>query len=335
MRFLLLSLLLLAPLSARADQAVDELLAAFQTQLESGGDITDLCDSLENAEPKTLNALSIALNKAWPGVRDRYLSALTAAAKQGVTGDRAAASRRVRELRGEFMAVYGLGEAQMKPLLKSKSMPALKELRKLLEPTPDEVIAGASDEVKALRAAATKLALFRDAALDAALSTTPTDSMSSLKASEKEISASAGDLPRDGLKILEKNRKIAEDDDVPADEARGIEECNRWRLYVGLNALVLDPKLCEASRDHSTDMKEQGFFAHESPVPGKKTPWDRAKNFGTTSSGENIYMGSTDPHGANTGWFYSPGHHKNMFKNGHSRIGLGRAGGHWTQMFGR
>ncbi|MBK1828225.1 CAP domain-containing protein [Haloferula rosea] len=335
MRFLFLSLLLLAPLSARADQAVDELLAAFQTQLESGGDITQLCNSLENAEPKTLNALSTALNKAWPGVRDRYLSALTAAAKQGVTGDRAAASRRVRELRGEFMAVYGLGEAQMKPLLKSKSMPALKELRKLLEPTPDEVIAGASDEVKALRSAATKLARFRDAALDAALSTTPTDSMSSLKASEKEIAASAGDLPRDGLKILEKNRKIAENDGVPADEAKGVEECNRWRLYVGLNALVLDPELCEASRDHSTDMKEKGFFAHESPVPGKKTPWDRAKNFGTTSSGENIYMGSTDPHGANTGWFYSPGHHKNMFNRGHSRIGLGRAGGHWTQMFGR
>lgn len=335
MRLLFPFLLFLSPLYLRANQAADELLAAFQTQLESGGSIDKLCKQLEAQDGETLDGLTIALNKAWPGVRDRYLSALTTAAKQGVSGDRGSQSRRVRELREEFMTVYRLGEGPMKPLLKTKSMPALKELRKLLEPTPQELIASASDELKALRSAASKLARFRDTALDAALSTTPTDSVSTLTAREKEIALSAGDLPRDGLKVLEKNRKIAEDDGVPADEAAGIEECNRWRLYVGLNALVLDPKLCEASRDHSKDMKEQGFFAHDSPVPGKKTPWDRAKNFGTTASGENIYAGSTNPTGANTGWFYSPGHHKNMFGAGHTRIGLGRDGGHWTQMFGR
>jgi uncharacterized protein YkwD len=45
-------------------------------------------------------------------------------------------------------------------------------------------------------------------------------------------------------------------------------------------------------------------------------------------------MGSSDPHGANMGWFYSPGHHKNMFNAGQVRIGLGCTGSHWTQMFG-
>jgi uncharacterized protein YkwD len=108
-----------------------------------------------------------------------------------------------------------------------------------------------------------------------------------------------------------------------------------WRLYLGLSALTIDPKLCDAARDHSKDMSEQNFFAHESPVKGKTTPWDRASNFGTTASGENIYAGSTDPHGANTGWFYSPGHHKNMFNPGQKRIGLGQFKSHWTQMFGR
>jgi uncharacterized protein YkwD len=34
------------------------------------------------------------------------------------------------------------------------------------------------------------------------------------------------------------------------------------------------------------------------------------------------------------GWFYSPGHHKNMFSPGQRRIGLGQYGSHWTQMFG-
>ena len=94
-------------------------------------------------------------------------------------------------------------------------------------------------------------------------------------------------------------------------------------------------ELCDAARDHSKDMSEKNFFAHESPVKGKTTPWDRAANFGTTASGENIYAGSTDPHGANTGWFYSPGHHKNMFNPGQKRIGLGQFKSHWTQMFGR
>jgi uncharacterized protein YkwD len=105
-------------------------------------------------------------------------------------------------------------------------------------------------------------------------------------------------------------------------------------LYVGLGALELDPQLCEAARDHSKDMAEQNFFAHESPVPGKKTPWDRAAKAGTTASGENIFAGSVDAHAANLGWFYSPGHHKNMFSPGQRRIGLGRHGSHWTQMFG-
>ena len=334
MRFLLF-ILIFNPITLSANQAVDELLAAFQTRLESGDSIDELCDTLEDQEGEILDELAKTLNKAWPGVRDRYLTSFTATAKKGVAGDTSSTSKRVRELRAEFMSVYRLGEAQMKPQLKSKSMPAILELRQLLEPSPEELLEASSDETMALRQAALMLAQFRDATLEAAISTTPTDSMSTLLEQEKSIATSAGDLPKEGLRIIEKNRRIGENDNVPADEVAGIEECNRWRLYVGLNALELDPKLCEASRDHSKDMKELGFFAHQSPVAGKTTPWDRARNFGTTSSGENIYAGSTNPSGANKGWFFSPGHHKNMFGAGHKRIGLGRTGGHWTQMFGR
>ncbi|BCX47691.1 serine protease [Haloferula helveola] len=330
---LAIALLALGP--AHADRTSDELLAAFQTRLETRQPIDELCDSLEGKPDETLSDLIAELNKAWPGVRDRYLAALESVAKTGVGGDRNARQKRIRELRDDFMSVYRLGEGPMKPLLKSKSMPAVEELRKLLSPTSEELLKGAPPTLAPLREAANKLARFRDAALDAALSSIPSDSVSSLEEREKSVAATAGDLPRDGLKTIERNRKIAEDENVPADEARGIEECNYWRLYVGLNALVLDPKLCDASRDHSKDMAEKGFFAHESPVPGKKTPWDRAKNFGTTASGENIYSGSNQPQAANRGWFYSPGHHKNMFNPGQQRIGLGHHGGRWTQMFGK
>ena len=313
---LFLAACLLFPLSARAQQAVDELLATFQSRLEQGGEIDDLCASLETLESAHQKALVTQLEKTWPGVRDRYLSAFTAASKQGAGGSRNEGQRRIRELRASFMGVYAMEEGPMKPKLKEVSKPAVDELRKLLSPTPDE------------------LAQFRDAALDAMLSSTPADSREQLAAAEVKVAGEAGGLPRDGLKILEKNRKTVEDEEVPAEEARGIEECNLLRLYVGLGALELDPKLCEAARDHSKDMAEQGFFAHESPVPGKKTPWDRAAKAGTTASGENIYAGSPDSHSANMGWFYSPGHHKNMFSPGQRRIGLGQHGSHWTQLFG-
>jgi uncharacterized protein YkwD len=335
-RPLLVAACLLVPATAGAQRVVDELLASFQSRLESGAEIDDLCEALEGLESADQNALVAQLEKTWPTVRDRYLSAFAAAARPGGASEaKTAMQRRVRELRADFMRVYAMEEGPMKPKLKEVSKPAIDELRKLLSPTPDELLSTAPPALKLQRDAARKLAVFRDAALDAALSTTPSDARESLAAAEEKVAAEAGGLPRDGLKILEKNRKIAEDDAIPAEEAKGIEECNLMRLYVGLGALVLDPKLCEASRDHSKDMAEQGFFAHESPVPGKKTPWDRAAKAGTSASGENIYAGSARAHDANMGWFYSPGHHKNMFSPGQVRIGLGQHGSHWTQMFGR
>ena len=81
-------------------------------------------------------------------------------------------------------------------------------------------------------------------------------------------------------------------------------------------------------------MQSQNFFSHESPVPDKNTPWDRAKLAGTTASGENIYMGSNVSIEAIKAWFLSPGHHKNMLSEGQRRQGLGREAKYWTQMFG-
>lgn len=330
-------LVLLAALTvpAIANLASDELLAAFQTRLEKEQPIDELIDSLEDCDDETLADLTTDLDKAWPPVRDRYLQALESGAGTKAGADRNAKKRRIDELRKEFMEVKALGEGSMKPLLKSKSQPALDELRLLVAPTAEQLVGDLPAATSALRTTALRLAEFRDAALDAALSTTPSESRKQLADAEARIATEASDLPRDGLRVLEKNRKIAEDDEVPEAEARGIEEANLWRLLVGLNALELDPKLCDAARDHSKDMAEQGFFAHDSPVPGKRTPWDRAKNFGTTASGENIYAGSANPSGANKGWFFSPGHHKNMFGGGHRRIGLGNHDRHWTQLFGR
>ncbi len=320
--------------AAHAGAAANEVLAAVQSRLTAGESLDDPRATLEQLDAGELKDLVAELDRAWPALRGRYLDALKASARGGDPAAGNSRRARVRELREAFARVKGLDEGAMKGELQKTSRPALDELRKLLTPTAEELATAGGTELAGLRKMVRELAAFRDAALDTALSTTPSDSVSGLEAAEQALAQEAAGLDRDGLRIMAKNREIAEDEEVPAGEAEGIEECNLWRLCVGLNALTLDPKLCEAARGHSQDMAERGFFAHESPVPGKRSFTDRAALAGTSASAENIFAGSSDPHGANNGWFYSPGHHKNMFA-GHNRIGLGHHDGRWTQMFGR
>jgi len=131
--------------------------------------------------------------------------------------------------------------------------------------------------------------------------------------------------------ILLQNRAAA--GDCLPEEYEGILFHNLIRIQLGLHAQALDPKLCAAGRDHSKDMKELGFFAHESPVEGKKSPGDRAARFGTSAGAENIAMGMRSPRDAIMAWWHSPGHHKNML-GGADRIGLGHFESYWTEMFG-
>lgn len=161
----------------------------------------------------------------------------------------------------------------------------------------------------------------------------PLPSFEAYLAGEEELAAKMV-MPMDDAAraTLAENGKLI--GQIETEEGRAILACNLTRQLLGLSVLKIDLKLCEAARDHSTDMATLGFFAHESPVPGKKTPWDRAANFGTSASGENIAMGYADGNAANQGWFHSPGHHKNMLGN-HNRIGLGVYQAHYTELFGR
>ncbi len=121
--------------------------------------------------------------------------------------------------------------------------------------------------------------------------------------------------------------------EIGAEEKLGVRFLNLRRVLLGLPAQSLDLKLSLASRGHSRDMAEHGFFSHDSPLKGKETPWARAALAGTTASSENIAVGSSTGEGAILQWWYSPGHHRNMMGGG-SRSGLGRFGRHWTQLFG-
>ena len=111
---------------------------------------------------------------------------------------------------------------------------------------------------------------------------------------------------------------------------------NRQRAWLGLAPLRLEEHLSAAAKGHSKDMATIGFFSHTSPVKGKETSDQRARLAGFTGrwTGENIYMGSTEPAAAFNAWFGSDGHRFIMFASGPNVIGIGIHGRHWTLMTG-
>ncbi|MCX5674319.1 MAG: CAP domain-containing protein [Planctomycetota bacterium] len=224
-----------------------------------------------------------------------------------------------------------------KETIVEKADPALKQLQERLLVSPEAVLAGAEalqkmrDELAALGQFADRLTEALPAAGKAAGAPAPARSDATLRADE-EVAAlmviAADDKAR---KVLLDNLPL--EAKIQPEEAKGIRFMNQVRILAGLAPCAIDTRLCDAARDHSKDMVEKKFFAHESPVPGKSQPWDRAKNFGTSANAENIASGASTGLEAIMQWWHSPGHLKNMMAS-HSRAGLGNYQKTWTQMFG-
>lgn len=229
-----------------------------------------------------------------------------------------------------------------KEMIHDKSDPAMAKLDALLAITPDGVFT-AQPELKQQRQDLLDLASAWHRAVEkvpddrrkslstAAAAPDPAEVEKDLAAKEELAAMMATPMNKPDHDVLLANRPLAEK--LDPEEAKGILILNLMRVRLGIGACAIDPKLCEAGRGHSKDMKEKNFFAHESPVPGKETPWKRAQLAGTSANAENIFVGSESGAEAIKAWWYSPGHHKNML-GGHHRTGLGRYEKHWTQMFG-
>ena len=117
-------------------------------------------------------------------------------------------------------------------------------------------------------------------------------------------------------------------------EAQVIRETNRIRRDYGLTELMPEIKLSMAARDHSHDMRILGFFDHWSPVAGKGSHMQRAERYGSKAASENILYGAGDAASAINMWMNSDGHRANILTAGWTRIGVGRSGTHYTQLFG-
>jgi len=197
-----------------------------------------------------------------------------------------------------------------------------------------ELVVAADAEEQARERWGLAMEALRKADADAAEKVDPLEEAAltpkALEAILAERAALARPMSKSDERVFETNAERASELDPK--EVEGIRFLNLRLVLIGLPAQEIDVKLCAACRDHSKDMKELGFFSHESPVEGKEHFAKRASNFGTSASSENISKGAPTGEKAIMGWWYSPGHHRNML-GGKARVGLGYHESHWTQNF--
>jgi uncharacterized YkwD family protein len=125
---------------------------------------------------------------------------------------------------------------------------------------------------------------------------------------------------------------------MTANELKIVDLVNAERAKLGLRALAVDAKLSQVARLKSEDMRDNRYFAHQSPTYG--SPFEMMRQFGITyrTAGENIAAGQRTPEEAMRGWMNSSGHRANILNSSFTHIGVGHAvggsyGNYWTQMF--
>ena len=116
-------------------------------------------------------------------------------------------------------------------------------------------------------------------------------------------------------------------------EKSASELVNTYRAENGLEPLTISAKLSVKARINSQDMRDNGYFDHNSPTYG--SPFDLMKSLGITyrTAGENIAMGYTSPEAVVSAWMNSPGHRANILSTSYTNMGIGFVDGYWTQWF--
>jgi uncharacterized protein YkwD len=124
-------------------------------------------------------------------------------------------------------------------------------------------------------------------------------------------------------------------------EAEVLRLVNVERAAAGCSALGSNSILLAVAREHSRDMGEHGYFAHNSQ--DGRSPFDRMRAAGYSGGlmGENIAAGQPTPAAVMDSWMHSEGHRANILNCGYHSIGIGVAtvqgspfGIYWTQDFG-
>ena len=127
-------------------------------------------------------------------------------------------------------------------------------------------------------------------------------------------------------------------DDFAEKASELLSRVNAARAEAGLPALNYDKAVENVAMIKAKDMRDNSYFAHESPTYG--SPFDMLNQFGIqwSAGGENIAAGQRTVSSVHTDWMNSPGHRANILKREFTHVGFGYVEGgsydtYWVQMF--
>lgn len=121
-------------------------------------------------------------------------------------------------------------------------------------------------------------------------------------------------------------------------EKEVVELINQERKRYGYSPLLMDQKATLVARKKSADMRDKGYFSHQSPTYGSPFEMLKKEHIRFTMAGENIAAGQRSPRRVVQDWMNSEGHRKNILNPAFTHIGVGYEKGgfygtYWTQLF--
>lgn len=148
-------------------------------------------------------------------------------------------------------------------------------------------------------------------------------------------STSKSEKDEDSQKDSSRDESIA---GVSSFEKEVVELVNQEREKYGYSPLHIDTRLTVVARKKSADMRDKGYFSHQSPTYGSPFDMLEKENIHYTMAGENIAAGQRTPSQVVKDWMNSEGHRQNILNPNYTHIGVGyREGGsygtYWTQLF--
>jgi len=117
------------------------------------------------------------------------------------------------------------------------------------------------------------------------------------------------------------------DDDYTTDSLSAQEQ-TAWNLLNsdrnanGMSSLPLDAELSRIARIKSEDMRDKGYFAHESPTYGSPSEMLRYFGYSFTAAGENIAHHANVTK-AQAAFMSSAGHRRNILSSSWTKVGIG------------
>ena len=126
-------------------------------------------------------------------------------------------------------------------------------------------------------------------------------------------------------------RPPSDNSPIPGDAYSLGAEINKARASRGLGPVAILPALNCAAKRHADDIGVKRVCGHSGS--DGSSPWDRARDCGTSANGEIVACGQGDAPGAVSAWTLSPGHAAIMYDPGQKQMGVAMFANYWVAIF--